>query len=174
MDVADRTRIHAMAWCRQAGAMTERDGRNAGDGTAWTVTGRGRSLRFALASLGLFSLGCPALAADLPVKAPVPYLASTQAFDWTGWYIAGLRGGYNYVFPSRLMLGFEADASFPNSDVVVPFSVKGSQTIVSPFAGTVTYARQWSMTAASVPASATPSSACCFMGPEGSPTALTR
>src|SRR6516225_3076453 len=27
---------------------------------------------------------------------------------------AGLQGGYNYVLPSRLLLGIEADASFPN------------------------------------------------------------
>jgi high affinity Mn2+ porin len=57
----------------------------------------------------------------------------------TGSYVAGLQGGYNYVLPSRLMLGFEADASFPNSDVQVPFSVRGSQTITSPLSGQVTY-----------------------------------
>jgi high affinity Mn2+ porin len=37
----------------------------------------------------------------------------------TGSYAAGLQGGYNHVFPSRLMLGVEADAIFPNSDVLV-------------------------------------------------------
>ena len=57
----------------------------------------------------------------------------------TGSYVAGLQGGYDYVLPSRLMLGFEADASFPNSDVQVPFSVRGSQTITSPLTGQVTY-----------------------------------
>lgn len=56
----------------------------------------------------------------------------------TGSYVAGLQGGYNHVFKSRFMLGFEADASFPNSDVVVPFSVRGSQTVISPFSGEVT------------------------------------
>lgn len=57
----------------------------------------------------------------------------------TGSYFAGLQGGYNYVFQSRWMLGFEADASFPNSDVQVPFSVRGSQTVTSPLTGQVTY-----------------------------------
>ena len=57
----------------------------------------------------------------------------------TGSYVAGLQGGYNYVFPSRWMLGFEIDASFPNSDVLVPYSVRGSQTIASPLTGQVTY-----------------------------------
>jgi high affinity Mn2+ porin len=31
-----------------------------------------------------------------------------------GSLIGGLQGGYNYVLPSRLLLGIEADASFPN------------------------------------------------------------
>jgi high affinity Mn2+ porin len=57
----------------------------------------------------------------------------------TGSYVAGLQGGYNHIFQSRLMLGFEADFSFPNSDVLIPFSVRGSQTVTSPFTGQVTY-----------------------------------
>jgi high affinity Mn2+ porin len=57
----------------------------------------------------------------------------------TGSYVAGLQGGYNYVLPSRLMLGIEADASLPNSDVVNPFSVRGSQSVASPLIGQVTY-----------------------------------
>lgn len=57
----------------------------------------------------------------------------------TGSYAIGLQAGYNYVFPSRLMLGFEADVSTPNSDVLVPYSVRGSQTVTSPLTGQVTY-----------------------------------
>jgi high affinity Mn2+ porin len=57
----------------------------------------------------------------------------------TGSYVAGLQGGYNQVFKSHVMLGFEADFSFPNSDVLIPFSVRGSQTITSSFTGQVTY-----------------------------------
>jgi len=57
----------------------------------------------------------------------------------TGSYVAGVQGGYNYVFPSRLMLGVEYDASFPNSDVAIPFSVRGSQTVTSPLTGQATY-----------------------------------
>jgi hypothetical protein len=48
----------------------------------------------------------------------------------TGSYVAGLQAGYNYVAPSRLMLGFELDASSRNSDVVVPFAVRGSQLAI--------------------------------------------
>jgi high affinity Mn2+ porin len=57
----------------------------------------------------------------------------------TGSYAAGLQGGYNYVLPSRLMLGFEVDASFPNSDVLIPYSMRGSQTVTSPSIGQATY-----------------------------------
>src|SRR3974377_1848860 len=57
----------------------------------------------------------------------------------TGSSLAALQGGYNHVFKSRFMLGFETDASFPNSDVSVPFSVRGSQTVISPFSGEVTF-----------------------------------
>jgi high affinity Mn2+ porin len=57
----------------------------------------------------------------------------------TGSYVAGVQAGYNYVLPSRVLLGFETDVSFPNSDVTVPFSVRGSQTVISPSTGEVTY-----------------------------------
>jgi high affinity Mn2+ porin len=57
----------------------------------------------------------------------------------TGSYFMGLQGGYNYVSPSRWMLGFETDLSSPNSDVVVPYSVRGSQTVTSPLTGQVSY-----------------------------------
>src|SRR5260221_10716655 len=126
-----------------------------------------------------------ALAADLPpslpVKAPVPYVATAYGWDglyggahagvirgasnWTaqpgaggaalngsfnlpfnldfmagtGSYFVGLQAGYNYVFPSRLMLGVEADVTLPNSDVLIPFAVRGSQTVASPLIGQVTY-----------------------------------
>jgi high affinity Mn2+ porin len=57
----------------------------------------------------------------------------------TGSYLVGLQGGYNYVMPSRWMLGFETELSSPNSDVVVPYSVRGSQTVTSPLTGQVSY-----------------------------------
>src|ERR1035441_4431834 len=57
----------------------------------------------------------------------------------TGSYVAGLQGGYNHVFKSHWMMGFETDLSFPNSDVLIPFSVRGSQTVTSPLTGQVSY-----------------------------------
>ena len=145
--------------------------------------GRGRSRAIVGIGLGaMLGFGEVAFAADLPVKAPIPYLA--DSYDWSGWYVgahvgvirgssrwsstpigpggpalngafdlpfqfdfmagtgsyvAGLQGGYNRVFASHLMLGIEADASFPNSDVINPFSVMGSQTVASHLTGEVTY-----------------------------------
>ena len=36
-------------------------------------------------------------------------------FKGNGSYFGGLQGGYNFVLPSRMLLGVEADASFPSS-----------------------------------------------------------
>jgi high affinity Mn2+ porin len=150
-----------------------------------TMSRCSRSWERVVAGLGLSLFACdgPALAADLPLKAPVPYIST--AYDWNGWYVgahvgvirgssnwssavqpgaggpgsngsfdlpfnfdfmggtgsyvAGIQGGYNHVFPSRLMLGIEYDASLPNSDVQEPFSVRGGQTVTSPLTGQVTY-----------------------------------
>lgn len=144
---------------------------------------------FASLGFSLLAFDVSAFAADLPanlpVKAPVPYVSS--AYDWEGWYAgvhvsvikgssnwsaipsgnggpglvgtfdlplhfdfmggtgsyaAGIQGGYNYIFPSRLMLGLEAGVSSPNSDVVRPNSVGGSQTVTSPSNGQVTYGEE--------------------------------
>ncbi len=102
---------------------------------------RHRECLFAGVALGAFVLANPALAADLPVKAP----QFRPAFDWSGFYIGGHTGysrgassavltdppiastsnifggviggvqaGYNFRLPSGLLLGVEADLSFPN------------------------------------------------------------
>jgi high affinity Mn2+ porin len=93
------------------------------------------------AAVGAMTLAHPALAADLPVKAP----QFRPAFDWSGFYIGGHTGygrgsssavlsdpqvaaasgnfsgviggvqaGYNVLLPSGLLLGVEADLTFPN------------------------------------------------------------
>jgi len=93
------------------------------------------------AAVGAMTLANPALAADLPVKAP----QFRPAFDWSGFYIGGHTGysrgssnavlsdpllaassgtfsgviggvqaGYNVRLPSGLLLGVEADLTFPN------------------------------------------------------------
>src|SRR6266481_1681584 len=96
---------------------------------------------FAGVGLSLLALDGPAVAADMPVKAP-----HIQAvFDWTGLYIGahagysrgssravlsdpalttnssifsgtigGVQAGYNYRLSSGLLFGVEADITFPN------------------------------------------------------------
>src|SRR5580692_10499232 len=50
-------------------------------------------------------------------------------FKGTGSYFVGFQGGYNYLLPSRLLLGVEADISFPNT-------LGGMATFSSPATGT--------------------------------------
>jgi high affinity Mn2+ porin len=84
-----------------------------------------------------WSAARPAIGQSLNGSFDLP--SNFDFFAGTGSYVAGIQGGYNYVFPSRLMLGVEYDVSFPNSDVLVPFSVRGGQTINSPLTGQVSY-----------------------------------
>jgi len=77
----------------------------------------------------------PALAGSLD------FFKAFDGFKGTGSYYLGFQGGYNYMFPSRLLIGIEADASFPSK-------VQGIQTISSPLIGIATYEEmvQWSST----------------------------
>ena len=112
-------------------------------GNVRTVNRNRRSLEHVLAgaAFGALTLGSPAMAADIPLKAP--YLR--PAFDWSGFYIGGHTGysrgssfatltdpaftttssvvsgliggvqaGYNYRLSSGLLFGVEADLTFPN------------------------------------------------------------
>jgi high affinity Mn2+ porin len=45
-----------------------------------------------------------------------------SVFNGSGSYFGGFEAGYNYVFPSHLVLGIEGDLSFPND-------ISGSQTV---------------------------------------------
>ena len=72
----------------------------------------------------LLSLGAPALAADMPVKARAAPIAIEAAYAWTGFY-AGLNAGYGWgdasstnapVDPgSRSFFGFFPSTDFDNS-----------------------------------------------------------
>jgi high affinity Mn2+ porin len=113
-------------------------------GNVRPVSRKRRSLEHVLAgaAFGALALGCPAMAADIPLKAP----HLRPAFDWSGFYIGGhtgygrgsstavlsdplpvsivgstvsgpiggVQGGYNVQMPSGLVLGVEADLTFPN------------------------------------------------------------
>src|SRR5262245_40954474 len=55
-----------------------------------------------------------------------------DAFTGTGSYFGGLQAGYNKLLPSRLLIGVEADVTFPNS-------IKGSHTLSSATNGQARY-----------------------------------
>jgi high affinity Mn2+ porin len=54
-------------------------------------------------------------------------------FTGTGSYLAGLQAGYNYLLPARIVLGIEADASFPNT-------IAGTATLAAAPIGVASYA----------------------------------
>jgi high affinity Mn2+ porin len=55
-----------------------------------------------------------------------------DAFDGSGGQFGGLHAGYNYMFPSRLVLGVEADVWFPGT-------LDGGQDFFSPAVGAANY-----------------------------------
>jgi high affinity Mn2+ porin len=59
-------------------------------------------------------------------------------FKSTGSYFEGLQAGYDYMFPNRIVIGAEADASFPGFQNSSGISIGNSATIASPF-GPETY-----------------------------------
>src|SRR5438552_137456 len=68
-----------------------------------------------------------------PLSGTLDLFNGFDAFKGTGSFFSGLQAGYSHVFPSRLVLGVEAEVSFPNS-------IGGSQTILSPSIGQASYA----------------------------------
>jgi high affinity Mn2+ porin len=63
--------------------------------TNWSATQTGAAVPALMGSLDLFN--------------------SFDAFKGTGSYFEGVQAGYNTMLPSRLLLGVEADASFPSN-----------------------------------------------------------
>src|ERR1700733_14276224 len=76
--------------------------------------------------------------AAAPISGSLELFNSYDMFKGTGSYFAGFQGGYNYVLPSRTLLGVEADISFPNT-------LGGTATFSSLPTGTASYAEQVEM-----------------------------
>ena len=78
---------------------------------------------------------------DFTLAGSLDLFKAFDGFKGTGSYYLGLHGGYNYMFPSRFLIGIEADASFPSN-------IHGIQTISSDLTGVATYEEmaQWSST----------------------------
>ncbi len=62
-----------------------------------------------------------------------------DTFDEAGSFFAGLQGGYNYMLSNRLLLGAEADASFPAWPNLAGISIGGTSTFTSPTFGAESY-----------------------------------
>jgi high affinity Mn2+ porin len=74
-------------------------------------------------------------AGGVPVGGSFDLGGGFNAFKGTGSYFAGLQAGYNAMLPNRILLGAEADISFPNT-------IDGSQTFSSVSTGTASFAEQ--------------------------------
>jgi high affinity Mn2+ porin len=61
-----------------------------------------------------------------------------DAFKSTGSFFEGLQVGYDYVLPNRVLVGVEADASFPSFPSAAGVSIGGTSTFASPL-GPETY-----------------------------------
>jgi high affinity Mn2+ porin len=73
-----------------------------------------------------------------PLSGSLDFYNSYDVFKGTGSYFAGLQAGYNYLLPSRLLLGIEADISFPNM-------FGGTAMLSSAATGLASYAEQVEM-----------------------------
>src|SRR5580692_13072387 len=80
--------------------------------------------------------GAPAVTGSLDM------FNSYDMFRDTGSDLAGFQAGYNYMFPSRWVLGVEADISFPSFAEPSPHSIGGTSTISSASIGIATYSEQ--------------------------------
>jgi high affinity Mn2+ porin len=70
--------------------------------------------------------GAPNLAGSLD------FFRAFDVFDGSGSHFGGLTAGYNYMLPSRIVIGVEADVSFAST-------LGASQSFTSPVVGAATY-----------------------------------
>jgi high affinity Mn2+ porin len=73
-----------------------------------------------------------------PVTGSLDFFHPYDAFAGSGSYFAGFQGSYNYMLPSRLLLGIEGDISFPNT-------VGGTAVFSTAESGVASYAEQVEM-----------------------------
>ena len=62
-----------------------------------------------------------------------------DAFKDTGSFSQGLQAGYNYMLPNRILIGAEADVTFPGFPNSAGISIGGISNLTSPTLGAETY-----------------------------------
>ncbi len=62
-----------------------------------------------------------------------------DVFDDTGSFSQGLQAGYNYMLPNRIVIGAEADVSFPGFPNSAGISIGGTSDLTSPTLGAETF-----------------------------------
>ena len=78
-------------------------------------------------------------AGALPVSGSLDIYRSPNAFYESGSWLMGVQGGYNYMLHNRMVLGVEADATFPTFKDLSGLSTGGITSFTSPTLGAVTY-----------------------------------
>ncbi len=73
------------------------------------------------------------------VSGSLSFTQRIDPFSETGSFFAGLQGGYNYMLPNRVMIGGEADATFPTFPDRNGISTGGITNLTSPVLGAETY-----------------------------------
>jgi high affinity Mn2+ porin len=73
------------------------------------------------------------------VSGSVDLAQPVDTFDEAGSFFAGLQAGYNYMLPNRVVIGAEADVSFPAFPNLAGISVGGASTFTSPTIGAESY-----------------------------------
>jgi high affinity Mn2+ porin len=74
-----------------------------------------------------------------PVSGSLDMYRSPNAFNESGSWLLGVQGGYNYMLHTRLVLGVEADVTFPTFPDLSGLSTGGIARFTSPTLGPATY-----------------------------------
>ena len=77
--------------------------------------------------------GAPNVAGALDLFQPL------DAFTDTGSFSQGLQAGYNYMLPNRVVVGAEADVTFPGFPNSAGISIGGISNLTSPTLGAETF-----------------------------------
>jgi high affinity Mn2+ porin len=73
------------------------------------------------------------------VSGSSPIYQTINTFDEAGSFLAGIQGGYNYLLPNRVLIGGEADFTFPNFPSITGLSTGPNINFTSPAFGPMNF-----------------------------------